>query len=142
MIIRLFILLALFACEKKIFSEENSFDNVIYIDNYDGDTVKVTLYAIHKLFGEKLSIRVRGIDTPEMRSKDICEKAKAIKARDFAKAFLVKGSITLKDCGRGKYFRLVCDVWVNAGSLGSKLIQNKLAVPYDGDKKPDVDWCK
>ena len=38
------------------------------ISVYDGDTFKVKIEGIHPLLGERISIRVFGVDTPEMRS--------------------------------------------------------------------------
>ena len=37
------------------------------VEVYDGDTFKVDLPGMHALFGDDLSIRVLGIDTPEMK---------------------------------------------------------------------------
>ena len=37
------------------------------VDIYDGDTFKVDLPSQHPLFGADLSIRVFGIDTPEIK---------------------------------------------------------------------------
>ena len=35
---------------------------------YDGDTFKVDLKGIHPLFGDDVSIRLHGVDTPEIRA--------------------------------------------------------------------------
>ncbi len=37
---------------------------------------------------------------------------------------------------RGKYFRIVADVYVDGNSLADELLQAELAKPYDGGKKP------
>jgi len=43
-------------------------ENVVeVISVYDGDTFKVNLTGEREIFGENLSIRLRGIDTPEIR---------------------------------------------------------------------------
>ena len=46
-----------------------NFNNVKYVRNYDGDTVKVNIPEIPRLFGEEISVRIRGIDTPEIRER-------------------------------------------------------------------------
>ena len=50
-------------------SDENLFiltpDQVV--DVYDGDTFKIDLPSMHPLFGDDISIRLFGVDTPEMR---------------------------------------------------------------------------
>ena len=43
------------------------FNNVQYHRCYDGDTCTFTLPGIHPLFGEKIGIRIAGIDTPEIK---------------------------------------------------------------------------
>ena len=101
----------------------------------DGDTFKVYLACTYKLFCSSVSVRVRGIDTPELRSKDEAVKQKAREARAFTKAFLESGKIRLKDCTKDKYFRLLCDVSVDGESLASALLEAGLAKEYDGGEK-------
>jgi len=123
------------------------FKNVTYIRNYDGDTITVSIKGIHRLFGEEISIRIRGIDTPEIRSR--CktgkgkenEKSKARTAKRLV-ANLLKNAkrIDLKNTSRGKYFRIVADVIADGKNIAQVLIKNKLAVTYDGGTKTE-DWC-
>lgn len=101
----------------------------------DGDTFKVYLACSYKLFCSSVSVRVRGIDTPELRSQDPQEKQKAKEARAFTKKFLESGKIRLKDCTKDKYFRLLCDVYVNKENLAERLLEADLAVPYAGGAK-------
>jgi micrococcal nuclease len=54
---------------------------------YDGDTMRVDVdlgfgHIWHGHDGKGVSLRLLGVDTPEMRSK-VAEKAKAASARDF-----------------------------------------------------------
>ena len=112
------------------------------ISVYDGDTFKVDLDCDCEMdiVCKNISIRVLGIDAPEVRGG--CEKEKQVakKARDFAKAFLSQGEVRLKNIDRGKYFRIVADVFVNGKSLSKELMKRELAVPYDGGTKTK-DWC-
>ncbi len=64
------------------------FPNVTYHRCYDGDTCTFTLPGVHPLFGEKISVRIAGIDTPEIRGKCEQEKALAKKARDLVRGIL------------------------------------------------------
>ena len=48
------------------------YQGAVYLRNYDSDTIPFDLPGLHPIIGEKISIRVNGIDTPEMRGK--CEK--------------------------------------------------------------------
>lgn len=49
--------------------------------------------------------------------------------------------IDLKNMGRGKYFRIVADVYVDGGNLAETLIDSGMAVRYDGGKK-NARWCE
>ena len=40
-----------------------------YISAYDGDTFRVDIAEIHPLIGRNMPIRLRGVDTPEMRGR-------------------------------------------------------------------------
>ena len=111
-----------------------------YISAYDGDTFRVDVAEIHPLIGRNMPIRLRGVDTPEIRGKCDQEKALAIKARDFVRELLANAeTIVLKNIDRGKYFRIVADVSVDGVDLGETLIENGLGRLYDGGKK--VGWC-
>ncbi len=50
-------------------------------------------------------------------------------------------TIDLKNIERGKYFRIVADVFVDGESLANELIEAGMAVPYDGGTKTK-DWCE
>lgn len=117
------------------------FENVQVISVYDGDTFKVKLSCDKDVLCQAVSVRVKGIDTPEIKSKNKCEKEKAKQAKAFTKSFLESGTVNLKSCDRDKYFRLLCDVEVNKKDLAQSLIKEKLAVKYDGGKKQTIDWC-
>ena len=49
--------------------------------------------------------------------------------------------ITLRNLERGKYFRIVADVYVDEESLADMLIEAGMAVRYDGGKKT-YNWCE
>jgi len=115
---------------------------------YDGDTFRADLNCTNKFFCKNIPIRVYGVDTPEMKggSKTVREKVLAHKAQKVTKKFLTEAmnsrGIILKDCFRGKYFRLVCKVRNGNCDLLSKLLIKKgLGVEYFGKKKV-VDWSK
>ncbi len=104
---------------------------------YDGDTFRANLEGYPPIAGERIGIRINGIDTPEMRDNSPAVKALARKAKQYAVQRLREGSqIVLRNMKRGKYFRIVADVYVDGCSLGEELITAGLAKPYDGGKKP------
>ena len=111
------------------------------ISVYDGDTIKVTIAGIHPLLGERISIRVFGVDTPEMRPSFAEFQKRAISARDFVRNELSGADIELRDVRRGKYFRIVANVYyrkpmtANWLYLTHELLKNGHAVIYYGGKK-------
>lgn len=108
---------------------------------YDGDTFRANIKEYPEIIGYRIGIRVNGIDTPEMRGKCQKEKDLARKAKQFSVAHLRSAKrIELRNMKRGKYFRIVADVYVDQQNLGDLLIKNSLAVPYDGGHK-GKDWC-
>lgn len=96
---------------------------------YDGDTFRVNIKSWPPVVGYRVPIRVNGIDTPEIRGKCQTEKVLARKAK----------TIELRNIQRGKYFRLVADVYADGKSLADKLMNRNLAIPYGGGTKRS--WC-
>ena len=111
------------------------------ISVYDGDTIRVDINGCHKLLCKNIAIRIRGIDTPEIKGKCSSEKSKAIKARDTLRKLLYKSEqIQLKNMSRGKYFRIVADVYADGLDVGQELLSQNLARKYHGKRKKS--WCK
>jgi len=109
------------------------------VDVYDGDTFKVDLEGVHPLFGDNLPIRVKGIDTPEIRGTSDELKALAVEARNLTESML-KGAkkIELRNPERCKYFRIVAEVWIDGNALAIMLKDKGLAKDYDGEgKRPE-----
>lgn len=123
--------------------QKSSFHCVEYVKNYDADTVTVNIPGLHPLIGHKVNIRVRGVDTPEIRTKNKCEKKKGRHAKKLVKNLLKKAKrIDLTNIERGKYFRIVADVMIDGKNLTNYLVKNGLGYPYDGGTKAKVNWCK
>ena len=113
-----------------------------FIKNYDGDTITVNISDYPPIVGKNISIRVNGIDTPELRTKSDKEKELARTAKRLVNSLLKNAKvIELRNMQRGKYFRIVADVYYDGKSLADVLLKNKLAVEYDGGTKTK-DWSK
>ena len=118
------------------------YNNAIYIRNYDGDTITFNLPKLHPIIGEKISIRVNGIDTPEIRGKCEKEKYDAKQAKEMVADILKDAEqIVLKNMERGRYFRIAADVIVDGEDLGDMLVEAGMAIRYDGGKK-NKNWCE
>jgi len=109
---------------------------------YDGDTITIATYLPipnSPLF--KFSVRLLGIDCPEIRGKNESEKKCALLAKKFIEDKLLGNIVTLENVALEKYGRILADVIFDGASLSNLLVTNKLAVRYDGGRKevPD-DW--
>lgn len=106
---------------------------------YDGDTIRVTIRAWPAVAGERVPVRLYGIDTPEMRDKRPRVYQLARSAKQFSVEQLRNAKrIELRKIRRDKYFRLLAEVWVDGRNLSELLLKAGLAKPYFGGKK--VSW--
>ena len=109
---------------------------------YDGDTITIASYLPYKkskLY--KFSVRINGIDCPEIRGKTENEKKCAFLAKSAVENKILNKIVTLENVGTEKYGRILADVIIDNISIGPWLIEQNLAVNYDGKTKhtPD-DW--
>ncbi|ABC28824.1 Micrococcal nuclease-like protein [Hahella chejuensis KCTC 2396] len=108
---------------------------------YDGDTFRADIADWPAIVGQRIGVRIKHIDTPELRGSCKKEKALALKAKQFLVEKLRNAKqVKLENIQRDKYFRVLADVVADGESLGQSLIKEKLAVPYEGGTK--IDWCK
>jgi micrococcal nuclease len=125
--------------------EKDNFGSIAkaeFVKNYDGDTITVNIKGVHPLIGNNISVRIYGIDTPEIRSKESCEKEKALKAKNLVYKILSKAKVvSLKEVKRDKYFRILAKVYADGVNLSKILIDKNLAYPYFGKTKRTVNWC-
>ena len=133
------------------------------VDVYDGDTMT----CIFPIFGDnyfRFNLRLMGIDTPELKNKDIISKEKALEARHKIMTVCCDNKYNLsKDCKRenikkyleeneinvwiecldfDKYGRILANVYpkrgdnnVNIDSLTKILLDANLGYEYNGGKK-------
>ena len=110
---------------------------------YDGDTFHVIWQGLPPELNP-LGIRIKGIDTPELRGKCDAEKILAQAAKLYSESWLEQsaGYVRIGDLEWDKYGgRVDADVYVgpNQESLGQLLIDNGYARPYTGGKRSG--WC-
>jgi endonuclease YncB( thermonuclease family) len=104
---------------------------------YDGDTITVAFIpnGLNNVY--KYNIRLSGIDAPEIKSKNIDDKTKAISSRDFLDEKINNKILKIK-CGKfDKYGRLLADVYLygETVSINDLLIQNGYGYAYNGGTK-------
>ena len=109
---------------------------IIIVSIHDGDTITVDVPSFPAIIGDNISVRLSGIDTPEMTDKRPEVKALAIKAREVLKQILHKAKkIELTELKRDKYFRIDATVIADGVNVQDTLQNLELAKPYDGGKK-------
>tara|TARA_B100001758_G_scaffold247855_1_gene267817 strand:- start:10448 stop:10912 length:465 start_codon:yes stop_codon:yes gene_type:complete len=109
---------------------------------YDGDTVTIQFklpYKTSPLY--KISVRLNGIDCPELKTKNAIEKECSIIAKDKVSNLLLGNIIELKNVSMEKYGRLLADVYYKDKCVNQWLLDNHLAINYDGGtKQPPNNW--
>ena len=107
---------------------------------YDADTFRVNIHGWPALIGENMPIRADGFDAPEIRGKCEKEKEGARVARELTvKALEDAKIIELRHMRRGKYFRIIADVYVDGQSLKELHLKAGTARPYSGGHREG--WC-
>ena len=111
---------------------------------YDGDTITIAAklpFDNSPLY--RLSVRLNGIDTPEIKGKTDDEKTAAKQVKDALSNLILNKYVTLKNIQSEKYGRILADVYIDYIHLNEWLIKEKYAVKYDGGtKKTPVSWLK
>lgn len=112
----------------------------------DGDTVRIDVaLGFHVTY--QVTLRLNGIDTPELRDKDKSEKLKAYKCKDLVSrildgAFEKNERILLKSKGKtGKYGRWIGDLIISNRLLGEQSLVYVVSKYLDVLNRQDEDEC-
>ena len=103
---------------------------------YDGDTITIaSKLPCNNSPIYRFSVRLLGIDSPEMKSKTSREKQLAIAARDAVSNIIMNKTIHLKNISTEKYGRVLADVYLEDLHVNQWMLDNHHAIPYDGGTK-------
>ena len=113
---------------------------------YDGDTVTVDIDLGFNINLYNQHVRLLGINTPEIRTKNILEKEAGIKVREYVRGLMPIGSkvVFRSHSIKGKFGRILGDFELlnlpltnasNQRSLCEHLYMKKYALSYFGGKK-------
>jgi endonuclease YncB( thermonuclease family) len=102
---------------------------------YDADTITIASklpYDQSPMY--RLSVRLNGIDTPEIKGKGISdeEKESAKLARDYVSNLALNKFVRLENIQSEKYGRILADVYIGDIYLNELLVKERYAVKYDG----------
>ena len=109
----------------------------------DGDTVDIVLNLGFNIL-HAVRVRLASIDTPEIRTRDLDEKARGLLAKEFLKNWLSqeheKKKIVIKTFkkSKGKFGRVLAEIWVNDVNVNEDMIECYHAVPYSAQNKKEV----
>jgi endonuclease YncB( thermonuclease family) len=107
---------------------------------YDGDTVTIAArFKIDEIYIPKLfryNVRLRGIDSPEMKSKNANEKCLAVKSRDALSGLIMHKMVKLEHVEYDKYGRILANIITEDGlNISDWMLNEGYAVEYDGGTK-------
>ena len=110
---------------------------------YDGDTITIATRVNNDKTIYRFSVRLNGIDCPEMKTHNESEKTLAVMAKNRVIELIYKKKVVLKDVKMEKYGRLLANVYYNNTCINELLVKERLALKYDGGKKTiPKDWMK
>ena len=97
----------------------------------DGDTLEARVDLGFYVWVER-TLRLRGVNTPEIRTKDLREKRKGQEAKKRVEELMEEndGKFKLVSHAVGKYGRVVSDIILPQGDLGDMLIMEGLGEAY------------
>ena len=117
---------------------------------YDCDTITIatkfpyltTLNESNTIY--RFHVRLLGIDTPEMKTKNEDEKSIAHMAQKTLSELILNKNVSLKNTSLDKYGRILANVYMENGvELSKWAIENRFAVSYDGGtKNPPKSWSE
>ena len=102
---------------------------------YDGDTITIASQLPGSSTLYRFSIRLAGIDTPEIKSHNPVEKERAIYVRNQLHDLLFGKIICLTNISMEKYGRVLADIYLDDLHVNEYMIRQKYAYKYNGGKK-------
>ena len=112
----------------------------------DGDTVDVNIDLGFGIWLRNERVRLKGIDTPESRTRDLVEKKFGLAAKTRLKQMIGKGEkVILKTYAdkdgqdmKGKFGRILGDFTYKETTVVNQLIAEGHGVAYEGQSKNDI----
>ncbi len=107
--------------------------------SYDADTIRISMPGLPPELSA-VSVRLRGVDAPEIKGKCPRERKAATAARDYVSGVLLEArSVEFCDPTWEKYGRVLATVKVDGRDLAETLTTKRLARAYDGGTR--AGWC-
>ena len=139
------------ACKSRIFRPPKYLQKISYHDCnrfipdiqyakvvkvYDGDTITIACkYPTRSKKLYRFSVRLAGIDAPEMNANSDIERIAANNSKQGLYNLIFNETIRLENIRIEKYGRLLADVYLYDLHVNSWLLDNHYAIPYNGGAK-------
>ena len=111
---------------------------------YDGDTITIASkmpYENSPMY--RFQVRLLGIDSPELKSKNAEESAAAKIAQKALEELILNKEVILKNTKTEKYGRILANVYLDEICVNDWLLQHYYAVNYNGKTKhAPLSWLK
>lgn len=107
--------------------------NAVVTGVYDGDSVTVDVDLGFNTWIMNMKLRLYGIDTPEIRTRDTEEKVAGLLARDYLRSLILNKKVcvvTEKD-KTGKYGRYLAEIYLDGVNINQQLLARGYAEKYD-----------
>ena len=107
----------------------------------DGDTIDIDIDLGFGVWLRNQRVRLYGIDTPESRTRDLEEKKYGLAAKEFLTKWPGAGELTIKTHKdeRGKFGRILGEIWAFKTNVNDKMVYEHHAVPYHGQSKEEIE---
>ena len=106
----------------------------------DGDTIDVDIDLGFGIWLRNERVRLYGIDTPESRTRDEEEKKYGKAAAAYLEKWVKSGGVTIRTHKdeKGKFGRILGEVWCFETNVNAKMIEEGHAVEYHGQSKEEI----
>jgi micrococcal nuclease len=113
--------------------------NAVVDEVIDGDTFDITVDLGFSTF-KKERLRLKGVDTPELRTSNKREKNAAILVTEFVKHLLKDRTLVIETNKKGGFGRYIADIYLpQGGTLSNFLLKRGLAREYEAGAP---DWTE
>ena len=122
----------------KAYIPEISYGKVVKV--HDGYTITIVTVLFNgdvspKSELYKFNVRILGIDTPELKTKNVGEKELGILAKNALSDKILNKVVKLENVSYEKYGRILCNLFLDNVNVSEWLVSNNHAVVYNGGTK-------